>query len=227
MVPSHMFYASCGSLVGLCCLAEKVVSKGGPVFLSQAPICPCVGFGVLRGIDMARGLYFLLTPVDPSVLRDVNCLLFGAISMPSCVLTTQPGIDGEMPYITTDYSFDLTGAGKLRVFKGMTRPSQVGMQWHFCSILPFTFPHQSALAFECTELRLRWDTSYFCFKVHTLTLLEFCFLRALATSWNLKLYVCLMLWRRLGVFSHMDSKITQHIKVKAFVWWFFFFFRFL
>ncbi|XP_065325741.1 polynucleotide 5'-hydroxyl-kinase NOL9-like [Pelmatolapia mariae] len=83
---------------------------------------------VLRGIDMARGLYFLLTPVDPSVLREVNCLLLGAISMPSCILKTQPGIDGEMPYITTDYSFDFTGAGKLRVFKGMTRPSQVGMQ---------------------------------------------------------------------------------------------------
>lgn len=128
VVPSHMFHASNASLVGLCCLAEKVASKGGPVFLSQAPICPCVGFGLLRGIDMARGLYFLLTPVDPSVLRKVNCLLLGAISIPSCIFTTQPGIDGEMPYITTDYSFDLTGAGKLRVFKGMTRPSQVGMQ---------------------------------------------------------------------------------------------------
>lgn len=128
VVPSHVFHASSGSLVGLCCLAEKVASKGGPVFLSQAPICPCVGFGLLRGIDMARGLYFLLTPVDPSVLRKVNCLLLGAISMPSCIFTTQPGIDGEMPYITTDYSFDLTGAGKLRVFKGMMRPSQVGMQ---------------------------------------------------------------------------------------------------
>lgn len=128
VVPSHVFHASSGSLVGLCCLAEKVASKGGPVFLSQAPICPCVGFGLLRGIDMARGLYFLLTPVDPSVLRKVNCLLLGAISMPSCIFITQPGIDGEMPYITTDYSFDLTGAGKLRVFKGMMRPSQVGMQ---------------------------------------------------------------------------------------------------
>ncbi|XP_031597778.2 polynucleotide 5'-hydroxyl-kinase NOL9 [Oreochromis aureus] len=128
VVPSHTFHATTGSLVGLCCLAEKVSSKGGPVFLSQAPICPCVGFGVLRAIDMARGLYFLLTPVEPSVLRKVNCLLLGAISMPPCILTTQLGIDMEMPYITTKYSFDLTGAGKLRVFKGMTRPSQVGMQ---------------------------------------------------------------------------------------------------
>lgn len=126
VVPSHMFYAANASLVGLCCLGEKVTSRGGPVLLSQPPICPCVGFGVLRGIDMARGLYFLLTPVDPSILRKVNCLLLGAISLPSCILTTQPGFEGETPYVTTDYSFDLTGAGKLRVFKGLMRPSQAG-----------------------------------------------------------------------------------------------------
>ncbi|XP_070766992.1 polynucleotide 5'-hydroxyl-kinase NOL9 [Enoplosus armatus] len=125
--PTHMFYAANASLVGLCCLGEKVTSRGGPVLLSQTPLCPCVGFGVLRGIDMVRGLYFLLTPVDPSILRKVNCLLLGAISLPSCILKTQPGFEGEMPYVTTDYSFDLTGAGKLRVFKGLTRPSQIGM----------------------------------------------------------------------------------------------------
>lgn len=128
VVPTHMLYAANASLVGLCCLSEKVASRGGPVLLSQAPICPCVGLGVLRGIDMARGLYYVLTPVDPSVLRKVNCLLLGAISLPSCILTSQPGIEGEMPYVTTDYSFDLTGAGKLRVFKGLMRPSQMGMQ---------------------------------------------------------------------------------------------------
>lgn len=127
VAPSHMFYAANGSLVGLCCLAEKVVSTGGPVLLSQSPICPCVGFGVLRGIDMERGLYFLLTPVDPSVLRKVNCLLLGAISLPSCILTTQSGIEGELPYVTADYSFELSGAGKLRVFKGLQRPSHIGL----------------------------------------------------------------------------------------------------
>lgn len=49
VAPSHMFYAANGSLVGLCCLAEKVVSTGGPVLLSQSPICPCVGFGTYAG----------------------------------------------------------------------------------------------------------------------------------------------------------------------------------
>ncbi|TWW57147.1 polynucleotide 5'-hydroxyl-kinase NOL9 [Takifugu flavidus] len=127
VAPSHMFYAVNGSLVGLCCLAEKVTNRGGPVLLSQAPICPCVGFGVLRGIDKERGLYFLLTPVDPSVLRNVNCLLLGAISLPACILTSQPGFDGETPYVTTDYSFDLSGAGKMRIFKGLTRPSHLGL----------------------------------------------------------------------------------------------------
>ncbi|XP_056279314.1 polynucleotide 5'-hydroxyl-kinase NOL9 [Pseudoliparis swirei] len=126
VAPSHMFYAANASLVGLCCLGEKVSSRGGPVLLSKAPICPCVGFGVLRGIDIGRGLYFLLTPVAPSILRKVNCLLLGAVLLPSCILTTQPGFEGEMPYVTTDYSFDLTGAGKLRVFKGLTRPSHLG-----------------------------------------------------------------------------------------------------
>ncbi|KAM9856099.1 polynucleotide 5'-hydroxyl-kinase NOL9 [Aulostomus maculatus] len=128
VAPSHIFYAANASLVGLCCLGEKVASKGGPVVLSQAPICPCVGFGVLRGIDMVRGLYFLLTPVEPSTLRKVNCLLLGAILLPSCILTTQDGFEGETPYVTTNYSFDLTGAGKLRVFKGLVRPSQIGTQ---------------------------------------------------------------------------------------------------
>ncbi|XP_027867218.1 polynucleotide 5'-hydroxyl-kinase NOL9 [Xiphophorus couchianus] len=128
VAPSHMFYAINASLVGLCCLAEKVTSKGGPVILSQATLCPCVGFGVLRGIDTARGLYFLLTPVDPSVLRNVNCLLLGTISLPSCILTEQPGFEGEMPYVTADYSFDLTGAGKIRVFKGLMRPSLMGVK---------------------------------------------------------------------------------------------------
>ncbi|KAJ0064817.1 hypothetical protein NL108_015590, partial [Boleophthalmus pectinirostris] len=89
VIPSHMFYAANASLVALCCVGEKVTSRGGPVLLPQAPLCPCVGFGILRGIDVIRGLYYLLTPVDPSILRNVNCLLLGAISLPSCIVTTQ------------------------------------------------------------------------------------------------------------------------------------------
>ena len=45
VAPSHVLYAANGSLVALCCLPEKVSSRGGPVVLSQVPLCPCVGFG--------------------------------------------------------------------------------------------------------------------------------------------------------------------------------------
>lgn len=126
VTPSHMMYAANGSLVALCCVGEKISSQGGPVLLSRSPLCPCVGFGIIRGVDMVRGLYFLLTPVDPIILRNVNCLLLGAISLPSCVLTSQD-CDEDLPYVTSNYSFDLTGAGKLRVFKGLLRSGHNGM----------------------------------------------------------------------------------------------------
>ncbi|KAL1250021.1 hypothetical protein QQF64_021026 [Cirrhinus molitorella] len=123
VAPNNIFYAANASIVGLCCLSEKVMGRGGPVVLSQTPICQCVGLGVLRGVDMGRGLYFLVTPVAPSVLKHVNCLLLGEITLPKILLTKQHGIEGDLPYVTMDYSFEVQGAGKLHIYKGMTRPS--------------------------------------------------------------------------------------------------------
>ncbi|KAF4096671.1 hypothetical protein G5714_022640 [Onychostoma macrolepis] len=122
VAPNNIFYAANASIVGLCCVSEKVMGRGGPVVLSQTPICQCVGLGVLRGVDMARGLYFLLTPVSPSVLRHVNCLLLGEITLPKILLTKQHGVEGDLPYVTTDYSFEVQGAGKLHIYKGLARP---------------------------------------------------------------------------------------------------------
>ncbi|XP_064155310.1 polynucleotide 5'-hydroxyl-kinase NOL9 [Anguilla rostrata] len=130
VAPLHTLYAANGSLVGLCCLGEKVGGSGGPVLLSHTPICPCVGFGVLRGADTARGLYFLVTPVAPSVLRRVNCLLMGGVTLPHTLLRAQRGIEGEKPYVTMEYSFELTGAGKMKVFKGLLRREHMGGSGH-------------------------------------------------------------------------------------------------
>ncbi|XP_060750933.1 polynucleotide 5'-hydroxyl-kinase NOL9 [Tachysurus vachellii] len=125
VAPNHILYAANASLVALCCLSEKVAGRGGPVLLPQTPICQCVGLGVLRGVDMARGLYFLVTPVPPATLRQVNCLLLGEITLPKLLLTVQHGVETELPYVTTDYSFEVTGAGKVHVFKGLARPGFV------------------------------------------------------------------------------------------------------
>lgn len=121
VAPNHILYTANASLVGLCCLSEKVTGRGGPVVLSQTPICQCVGLGVVRGVDMARGLYLLVTPVPPSVLKHVNCLLLGQITLPKELLTMQHGVEAELPYVTTDYSFEVTGAGKLHIHKGLLR----------------------------------------------------------------------------------------------------------
>ncbi|XP_053498968.1 polynucleotide 5'-hydroxyl-kinase NOL9 [Ictalurus furcatus] len=121
VAPNHILYTANASLVALCCLSEKVAGRGGPVLLSQTPICQCVGLGVLRGVDVARGLYFLVTPVPPASLRQVNCLLLGEITLPKILLAVQHGVETELPYITTDYSFEVAGAGKVHVYKGLTR----------------------------------------------------------------------------------------------------------
>lgn len=126
VVPGHLLYAANASLVALCCVGEKISSRGGPVLLPQGPLCPCVGLGILRGVDLVRGVYHVLTPIDPTVLRNVNCLLLGSIALPPCIFTAQD-CEEDLPYVTSNYSFELSGAGKLREFKGLQRPSQNGM----------------------------------------------------------------------------------------------------
>lgn len=61
---------------------------------------------------MEKRLYHILTPVPPEELRNVNCLLVGAISVPQCVLKSQRGLEGTIPYVTTDYNVKLPGASE-------------------------------------------------------------------------------------------------------------------
>ncbi|XP_064876907.1 polynucleotide 5'-hydroxyl-kinase NOL9-like isoform X2 [Oncorhynchus nerka] len=69
--------------------------------------------------------HVICTPVAPSVLRQVNGLLLCAVTLPNILLTGQTRIVGEPPYVTIDYNFELTGAGKIHVFKGLARPDQM------------------------------------------------------------------------------------------------------
>uniref|UniRef100_A0A8C3NI11 Nucleolar protein 9 n=1 Tax=Geospiza parvula TaxID=87175 RepID=A0A8C3NI11_GEOPR len=115
VAPSNIMYAVNASWVGLCCIPEEVRCQSeGPVLLTQTPICDCLGFGIVRGVDMEKKLYHILTPVPPANLRLVNCLLLGNIAIPNCVLVGQQGIEGEIPYVTSDYNYSIMGSGKLR-----------------------------------------------------------------------------------------------------------------
>lgn len=46
---------------------------------------------------MEKRLYHILTPVPPEELRNVNCLLVGAISIPQCVLKSQVSVAPGQP----------------------------------------------------------------------------------------------------------------------------------
>uniref|UniRef100_A0A8C7AQT7 Polynucleotide 5'-hydroxyl-kinase NOL9 n=1 Tax=Neovison vison TaxID=452646 RepID=A0A8C7AQT7_NEOVI len=113
VAPTHILYAVNASWVGLCKILDDVRGYAhGPILLAQTPICDCLGFGICRGIDMEKRLYHILTPVPPEELRNVNCLLVGAISIPQCVFKSQRGLEGTIPYITTDYNRKLPGASE-------------------------------------------------------------------------------------------------------------------
>uniref|UniRef100_A0A8C2T7S3 Polynucleotide 5'-hydroxyl-kinase NOL9 n=1 Tax=Coturnix japonica TaxID=93934 RepID=A0A8C2T7S3_COTJA len=115
VAPSNIMYAVNASWVGLCRIPDEIrCQSAGPVLLTQTPICDCLGFGIVRGVDMEKHLYHILTPVPPQSLRVVNCLLLGNIAVPNCIFVSQEGIEGEIPYVTSEYNYSILGSGKLR-----------------------------------------------------------------------------------------------------------------
>lgn len=119
---SHALYSVNASWVGLCSLLEDVgCESDGPIFLAQTPVCDCIGFGIVRGIDMEKKVYHILTPVASQRLRLVNCLLIGSITVPHSIFKNQPGVKGDVPYLTTEYNFEIMGAGKIKINKQLKR----------------------------------------------------------------------------------------------------------
>ncbi|XP_059808050.1 polynucleotide 5'-hydroxyl-kinase NOL9 [Hypanus sabinus] len=122
VTPTHILYAANASLVGLCRIPGGVNSHAdGPVLLSQTPVCDCFGVGIIRGINLEKRLYYILTSVPVARLKQVNCLLVGAVTIPHTVFRNQPGVTGEVPYLTSDYSFTISGAGKIKVCRPLRR----------------------------------------------------------------------------------------------------------
>ncbi|XP_067826270.1 polynucleotide 5'-hydroxyl-kinase NOL9 [Heptranchias perlo] len=122
VTPTHILYAANASLVGLCRIPDGISSQADrPVLLPRAPICDCFGVGIIRGINLEKRLYYVLTSVPVAKLRQVNCLLIGAVTVPHSLFRNQPGAVGEVPYLTSDYSFSLSGAGKIKVCKQLRR----------------------------------------------------------------------------------------------------------
>ncbi|KAF3437137.1 hypothetical protein FNV43_RR19890 [Rhamnella rubrinervis] len=75
-VPStEIFYSVNATIVGLAISSKE--SKNLP---------PCVGLGIVRGIDTFKDLIYVITPVPPSTLEKVDLFLQGFIEIPTCLL---------------------------------------------------------------------------------------------------------------------------------------------
>ncbi|CAA3026463.1 polynucleotide 5 -hydroxyl-kinase NOL9 [Olea europaea subsp. europaea] len=85
---TETFYCLNATIVGL------AVSSGVSDELPH-----CVGLGIVRGIDTFKGLLYVITPVPQQTLENVDLLLQGFISIPTCLLQVQGCIS---PYMSAN-----------------------------------------------------------------------------------------------------------------------------
>ncbi|KAE8746657.1 hypothetical protein FOCC_FOCC006640 [Frankliniella occidentalis] len=108
--PSAALSAFNASLVALCSVSPEEVNviragePGLPSILTGRNVANCLGFGIVRGIDMESQNLYLLTPVPPNILDNVNCLVLGAVCLPQCVYLTPPKEPGPVPFVVVTES---------------------------------------------------------------------------------------------------------------------------
>ncbi|KAH3881717.1 polynucleotide 5'-hydroxyl-kinase NOL9-like [Dreissena polymorpha] len=92
---SQIMYALNASLIALCeadaTEGERHV-EGGPVFLPPNAVCKWVGFGIVRGIDPMKKMFYITTSVSVEKLSAVNAIVKGAVTLPEHLLTKQKGV---------------------------------------------------------------------------------------------------------------------------------------
>ena len=72
-----------GSIVGLCCQGDVNIDLSTrSQSNSSVPNLQCVGLGIIRSIDRERKLFFVLTPVHPSILPSATVFVGGSIGLP-------------------------------------------------------------------------------------------------------------------------------------------------
>lgn len=86
----HILATINGNLVALCESRDTLIETNTPL--------PCIGFGIVRGIDKQSGELYLLTPVEENLLEEVDLLVRGNIALPPSIFMTT-GHQGLVPYV--------------------------------------------------------------------------------------------------------------------------------
>jgi len=74
-----------------------------PSFLVKPPAVDssyCVGVGMIKMIDVERRLFYIVTPVSPTDLKQVNTLVRGSLELPPSIIIKEATIN--TPYLTSD-----------------------------------------------------------------------------------------------------------------------------
>ncbi|KAJ8960421.1 hypothetical protein NQ318_013703 [Aromia moschata] len=86
------------NLVALCSLED------------ESDIAICLGYAIVRGIDLESETLVLLTPANPSILDKVDRLVLGSVALPPSMYMTADDVTGSIPYVMQG---DLVSLGQI------------------------------------------------------------------------------------------------------------------
>ncbi len=84
--PANLLLAMNCNLVALCEISTEECDfknlGGVNMLLHQHALGRVVAFGIVKGVDRQRQVFYVKTPAEPEELRDVNCLSLGNVKLP-------------------------------------------------------------------------------------------------------------------------------------------------
>lgn len=121
------------SVVGLAKMKSDEMHRIGddnntPYFVEKSPVAECIGLGIVRNIDPARKLLYVLTPLPLDRLQQVNALLKGNIEIPAAIMLSTK--QANAPYVSSEFSFDVRGAGSRKIRYNLLRKSLTRAREH-------------------------------------------------------------------------------------------------
>ncbi|CAE1264540.1 GRC3 [Acanthosepion pharaonis] len=121
--PSQILYAINASVVALCIadLTQGYRHNGDenlPISFQKRPICKCLGFGFVRGIQVETQMLYIVSPLPLNAISQVNTLLRGPIYLPLDRLQTQDITD--LMYVDKTLT-KTTGSQTLKKRQGIPR----------------------------------------------------------------------------------------------------------
>lgn len=125
---SQILYSVNASVVALARVSSDQIyhreeENNLPSFLMENPITECIGLGIVRNIDPAKRVLYVLTPLSLDALHQVNTLLKGNLEIPAALFLSTKQVNA--PYISSEFSYDLRGAGARKVRYNLLRRKNI------------------------------------------------------------------------------------------------------